>query len=261
MKARTSAISVCICALIFCGVAQATSTVDLRYVSASPAGIATIRRPWDGTFHTVYAGQYNLQLDPSYVRAADPANETNRLYDVANNFMVGTFCADINEDAPAKPAGDFVTYDIIMPGDAPIGDHNTAMSTDQANALRRLFANYGSGLDNTSATAFALCVWEIVFERTDPIYSVSNGDGEFYASAANTNAYDLANFWLDAVQSSSNVPDIALRVLANDGYQDFAIVVSDVSETPPAVPEPITMLGLLMGVGGLAGYIRKRKTA
>lgn len=37
------------------------------------------------------------------------------------------------------------------------------------------------------------------------------------------------------------------------------LLVPDTSTTPPVVPEPLTMLGLLMGVGGLTRYLRNRR--
>lgn len=40
---------------------------------------------------------------------------------------------------------------------------------------------------------------------------------------------------------------------------DGALVSSDLGKAD-MIPEPVTMLGLMLGVGGLAGYIRKRRT-
>ena len=253
--------------LALCGGAQATivgslGTVNLRYRGASPAGFAVIKIPAPSRYRMVRTGQYNLELALSYVRSTDPAHETNRLYDAATTnplypnagaFVVGTFCADVHENAPPTTSSESAEYDIVMPKkNAPVGANNTAMNTDQVNALRRLYAariaGIQSGSDNTPPTAFALCVWEIIFE-TNPTYSVSTGHGEFYSTFTSTTlpgARDLANDWLADVQSSDSVPNIALRVLANDGDQDFAIVVSDFGSAPPIAPEPTTILGLLL---------------
>jgi hypothetical protein len=42
-----------------------------------------------------------------------------------------------------------------------------------------------------------------------------------------------------------------LRALSNTSGQDFLVVV----------PEPVTMAGLMLGIGSLVGYARKRRTA
>jgi len=255
------------------GSVNSMGTVDLRYLNTSPAGFATIHRPGSSADETVWTGQYNLELDPSYT-AHSPADATNLLYDAATNYVIGTFCCDVREDAPAGSA--YVPYSIVMPEFGPLGVGNTAMGA-KADDLRRLFYRYGGiwqdglGDDNLEAAAFELCVWEIVFE-TDSNYSVSPGAGAFYATAtyttswAPTSACDLANGWLADVQNNPGaVPDIPLYVLANNGMQDYAIVIPGAGGDGPRplaeAPEPLTMLGLIMGAGGVACYIRKRQLA
>ncbi len=261
----------CVCALLMCSAARANSveslgTVSLRYKDTNPGGYARIQRPGYRRSNKVQAGQYNLELDPSYV-PANPPDASNYLYASANNYEIGAFCADVREVAPN--VSDFVEYNIVDLEDAPIGNGNIAMTADQADALRRLFGAYdgiwrdGVGDDELEAVAFALCVWEIVYE-TESTLDVSMDAGEFYALATfdkdglRTTARDVANGWLSGVQTG-NVPDIDLRVLANEGWQDYAIIIPGTRGGPPVVPEPMTMLGLMMGVGSLAGYIRKRK--
>jgi len=42
-------------------------------------------------------------------------------------------------------------------------------------------------------------------------------------------------------------------------WDDFAFGSS--MEAPLAIPEPLTMLGVFLGVSGLAGYVRRRRLA
>jgi hypothetical protein len=275
MQARNVLISLAL-GLAASGAAQAGSvdsmgTVNLRYENTSPAGFATIHRPGSSANETVWTGQYNLSLDPSYT-APSPADATNLLYDAADNYVIGTFCCDVREDAPAGSA--YVPYNIVMPEFAPFGSGNTAMGS-KADDLRRLYGRYGGiwqdglGNDDIEAAAFELCVWEIVFE-TDPTYGVSPGAGAFYATATYTTSWvptsacDLADSWLAGVKTGV-VPNIPLCVLANDGMQDYAIVIPGAGGDDPKplghAPEPLTILGLIMGAGGVTCYIRKRRLA
>jgi hypothetical protein len=266
MRARALLVSLSAC-LAMSGVVQAGSVVsqgkvNLRYLNCSPAGFATIHR--DGINETVWTGQYNLQLDPSYVPHS-PADATNHVYDAASNFVIGTFCCDVREDAPVGSA--YVSYDIIMPETAPLGAGSAPMGS-RANDLRRLYGAYGSTFhdgvnDNAEAAAFELCVWEIVFE-TGSTYNLSAGS--FYATATWTTSWvptavvGTANTWLDSLKAMP-VPNVPLRVLANDGLQDYAFMVPGVDDPRPLghAPEPLTMLSLILGAGSVAGYIRKRK--
>lgn len=235
MQARTVLISLTLgLAVTTCaqaGSVDSMGTVNLRYRDTSPAGFATIHRSGSSADETVWTGQYNLQLDPSYV-AHSPADASNLLYEAADDFVIGTFCCDVRENAPVGSA--YVPYSIVRPEFAPLGTGNTAMGT-KADDLRRLYGRYGGiwqdglGNDNDEAAAFELCVWEIVFE-TASTYGVSPGDGAFYATATYTTGWvptsvcDLANSWLADIKTGA-VPNIPLRVLANDGMQDYAIVI------------------------------------
>jgi len=269
MKVRSSAICVVAC-LLSAGAASANSlgTVKLKYDSADPRRSANIYL--DGSFHgaTVLAGQHNLQLDPSY----SPTGEGQAVYDAADvvnsKLIVSAFCADVYQPAPSSYS--YRTYDILPLEEAPVGGANDVtgpMTIAKADDLRRLFAGHygvwqdGLNVESDDAAAFALCVWEIIFE-TDPVYAVtsrSGSRGDFYTTSGRRTFAALADSWLADIQADTGpVPNIELRVLANSSRQDYAIMVPGSGGAPPAVPEPVTILGLLMGAGGLAGYLRKR---
>lgn len=54
--------------------------------------------------------------------------------------------------------------------------------------------------------------------------------------------------------------DFRLKGTSEPTFNPWLVRSSD-PVTTAFVPEPVTMLGLVLGVGGLAGYIRKRRTA
>ena len=72
----------------------------------------------------------------------------------------------------------------------------------------------------------------------------------------------LARTWLENL--GDDCPDVPLRVLVNDDLQDYSITVPGSGSTPsddPVVPEPLTVLCVLAGVGATASYVRKRAVA
>jgi hypothetical protein len=173
-----------------------------------------------------------------------------------------TFCADLKEYVYTN---DWVERYIYKPALAPIGNGNIAMGDIKAADLRRLwdqYSSYGLGSSytlgattydvNQTAAAFQAAVWEIIYQA-GTTYDVTAGTTTITGGAWTT----LANYWLTHLEA--NDPDIGLRVLVSDGRQDFAIIVPGIGRDP--IPEPVTMAGLLLGIGGLGGYIRRRRRA
>ena len=65
---------------------------------------------------------------------------------------------------------------------------------------------------------------------------------------------------LDLTQYTNYGMFVELQTLFdNDGQEEVYIVGGIGGETPPVIPEPVTLLGVFVGIAGLAGYIRKRK--
>jgi hypothetical protein len=240
--------------------AQAVSlgTVSLKEVSASPTQAAYIwgtatplgQGPW-------LTGQYNLLLNPSYT----PTGEGVQVYAEATNGIIGTFCADTRQLAPSG----YQVYDVYMPEDSPIG---YAMGGTKADDLRKLFTGYLGGLavgDATTrannAAAFQACVWEIINETT-ATYQVhkipGTTKGSFYMDEYWGSGWlTTADTWLASLAARPVPTNSGLRVLVNPGYQDYALTIVPQNPNPP-VPEPVTMAGLLMGLGAAATYVRRR---
>jgi len=215
--------------------AQATSLgqLDLKYHGSDAYRNGRVHL--DGGSSVLVTGKYILEVD------TDPATYWGQGKDVVEqantNHMLDTFCADLEQWA----LSDFTTYDVYHPEHAPIGAGNSPMGIEKAWDLRRLFSqHWGDAASDNGAAAFQAAVWEIVYEDTDTYdYDVTDGD-----------------LWIEKMLGTGQ-PDVGLRVLANENYQDYALVVLGLPADP--VPEPVTLAGLMLGVGSLVGYLRRRR--
>ena len=174
-------------------------------------------------------------------------------------YVMDTFCIDVRQNANSSS----IRYEFYKPEDAPIGGGNLAMGT-KATDLRKLVENYWFGggnntaWENKDAAAFQAAVWEIVTE-TSATYSLSAGDLRVVAQGAwSTGANSDAQKWLDSL-AGLDAPTREVWVLASETSQDYAIWFPSMGHEPPPVPEPVTMAGLAMGIGGLAAYVRRRR--
>ena len=238
-------------------VAESVGQVRLKFLNVWPrqAGSTYLNDQYHGTF---YAGTYNLKLDPSVQGGLE--GPTLVASAAPFNYEIGSYCADLVQDAP----GQYAYYDIYRPQDAPIGGSQGGMGPAKAADLRRLFDRHlfkvGPG-DHADAAAFQASVWEIVYEDANNAYDVSYHNaatrGAFYIEEywGGSGWLDTANAWL--ADLGTDDPDIGLRVLANVDKQDFAVTIPGLGAAP--IPEPLTMLGVFLGVGGLGAYVRRRQ--
>jgi len=267
--------------LLLAGSASATSTgwITMSFYNVSPGEGVNYVAP--GKSGSTTAGVYNqkVYLDISKWGNLLDSDGNGTLDQEASQLITSlgsadgglgttrwayasTFCADIKQYA----SGSFLRYDIYKPEDAPIGGGNTPMGDAKAADLRKLFDNYSAyglgalpytlgtttyGASQTSA-AFQASVWEIIYETST--YDVKKN--AFQISSGETWT-GLSNYWLTHLGTAD--PCLGLRVLVNGDQQDFAIVVPGVGRDP--IPEPVTMAGLMLGIGSVVTYVRKRRMA
>jgi len=138
------------------------------------------------------------------------------------------------------------------PWPGPAGE---PMTDAQKIRLMKLFGeHYDDITPPTSAAAFGASVWEIVWERSATL-NITEGDLRVSMDSA---AQDLANTWLGELDSYAlNYPQIL--GLLDATTQDQLVFIFGGTSFP--VPEPVTMAGLVLGLGSLVGYIRRRRAA
>lgn len=157
-----------------------------------------------------------------------------------------SFCIELNQNIST---GNSYTYNVINLADAPnpglpVPGVN-GMGAAKASDIKKLWAAYRSSVVGaTTAAAFQVAVWEIVYETTST-YSVSNGSGNFYLTNA-AGVVAQANTWLSSLGSLTAEANLA--ALSNDDYQDQVVAVP----LPPAV---LAGMGLMTVMG--VGYVRR----
>jgi hypothetical protein len=290
MRILGSVLAVAALCLLLAGSASAVSTgqVQMSFTgNVSPgdgvntslgnttAGVYQQKLYLDAGRHVDYVdGEASRLIDPFWANPLFvPGDDNNGRGHYAT---VATFCADFKQYVYT---GVLVTYDIYAPEYAPVGLGNNpdGMGDTKAADLRKLwkqFSGYGLGtLDwgdwgstptateqNEQAAAFQAAVWEIIYEtnKVNDLFDYTVATGVFHVDSAETWT-DLANTWLGSLGTIADPTNLGLRILTNGAYQDFAIIVPGVGADP--IPEPVTMAGLMLGIGGLSGYIRRRRRA
>ncbi|GEM_PF-2097067 len=168
---------------------------------------------------------------------------------------------------------------------APLGKYNTYTESSFSSAITSNLTNlankYYSLVDDAiSSAAFQVAIWEIVTETKK---GLDLDKGYFQADNTTTTtkqwvpvfgnylgyyknvtvddpsslaAINLAKTWLAGVNDSSvaNTGDYSLTILKNKSYQDLVVF------TPiAAVPEPATYGMLILGMGLIALFARRRR--
>jgi hypothetical protein len=270
--------------LLIAGPAWATTNygwLELTYDHCGPTEAARTSlnsgSTWDGPWYT---GQYNLKVN-SASSSHSVGDTGEKLWGnaAANNWLIGSYCIDIRQQAPtsgAPPAAPYRRYDLYDLQDAPIvRGMDVDMGTAKADDLRRLFSNWSSAWATTGyvkngwngdqyAAAFEAAVWEIINETaTKPggAYDYNLGLGTFRVSEYWGGSWGtIANGWFANLQDMA--PNLNVVALVNEDFQDYALTVADFGSRESPIPEPVTMAGLMLGICGLARYVRRnRRTA
>ena len=258
--AKAAFAAVVLAAVVVPAGANTVGEVELRAVGVDPGKIARIYL--DGrSLGRVRTGQVLLQLDPSHPGTWGLGLDLLETADASN--IIPAFCIDLTQYSSRQ----FHVYDVVPLIEAPKGGSNSdlfppdgGMGAGRAADLLRLYASsYSQVVDDTSAAAFQMAVWEIVFEASGA-YDVSNSSekGTFFTTT-DQEFVDTANDWLSNLGSDDFESD--LYAVSNPWKQDFAVLLPPLTTSSPPIPEPLTIVGALLSVGGVAGYIRARRRA
>lgn len=219
-KSLFASCSLLLAAALASSAAQA-SVVNLTGYTYNPvesvtAVIQAIPAPYGPT--AVNAGQFDGTLDGS-------------------PFV--TFCADLYQ---TFSFGTTYTDYTIQP-----------LTLIQTLDLGRLFtSHYAQVVDSSTAAAFQVAIWEILYEA-NPAYDVSSGN--FLAFGAST---PLAQNWLHNLGTFADITYTVQR-LGNREQQDFLTWINVTPQLTVPEPSSLALFGIA-AVGGLTAS-RKRKTA
>ena len=202
----------------------------------------------------------NALPDSGTVSFKGPQDTKNYTYEFGSTSV---FCGDLLEHT----VGSYDRYDIYPLEEAPLGGGNTAMGLVKAADLRRLWsAHFNSAMTSDDLAAFQASIWEVIYETPDAAYTLYSGSFMAKDDIATSGTYKgqfktawkrLANSWLTSLGGVEDDPTLGLRMLADPTYQDFAVYVPGVGAEP--VPEPLTILGLVLSVPAVAAYLRRRR--
>jgi hypothetical protein len=233
----------------------ALATTDVMYVeyaNVSPGITTDLSGTFDGVQETygpgtVYTGVYNLTNDPT--------RATGQGVTISNDLgsSIPAFCMDVLQDAP----NNFAQYQVITLDSGAIGGANTAMGTTRANEIRELFGRfYSQSFTNTQAAAFQAAIWEIEYEAANNPLDVNSGS--VVVAQSNPAVQTVADGWLGSLTGNPSYYDNNVRAIGNGTYQDYVFTTSTTNPGVFPVPEPLTITAVVMALGGLGMYVRKR---
>lgn len=213
---------------------------------------------------TVSLPRYQFGLDPDGSPLAVLANVAGVTRDAAGAFgpanqSAGAFTTSVNGGAS------FLSYCLDLTQSAPLGSSDSSYSRVSggsysfanpaaASSLSKLFTVAGSQVNSiSSAAAFQLAVWEIIYEAPVNMYSVLAGNAVFGVQDAREIAtLTQANSWLTALSSTPATAPIS--ILASTERQDLVYG----GATAP-IPEPSTYALMIAGLAGL-GFVARRRS-
>lgn len=203
---------------VMAGVAGA-ETVDLAFINPGYGRNVTIAGP--GPYTGVFAGQLKFDMDGKEIT---------------------TFCIEVAEPV-TKATTEYHVLDIAqVPGEPG------PMEQQRADALSRLYdaaADAQFGTDHSTAAAFQVAVWEIVFDFDGTQGSIDFNNGEFkLLGDGGYNLAGIAGAWLSGLGGNMGGGMTQLAGLYNDGKQDQVVMVP--------LPAPVAMgLAGLLAVAGV----------
>jgi len=236
--------------------AAKADTVSLYFDTVSPGVGETISANGGVSTEAAGTGVYNWWVQS--ITNSSPG--TNPF--VAAPYPVGPtqpfFCIDVNAGVNQAVTGTFTVEYAPTPAIS-----NGTFSKGNADVLYHFFAKYrNSVVDSTTAAAFQLAMWEIVYDHPGVGNTWTYGgltelhSGTFQVTGNDT-AVNLANTWLSSTFMNSNISSwIVVEVTPLDPRNNQAQIWGyDTSVPVPAAAW--TGLSTLAGIS-VMGFLRKR---
>jgi hypothetical protein len=232
-----------------------TDTMSVEFTGVSPGITTDLSGTFDGVHEsygpgTIYTGVYNLTNDPTHA-SGQGVTISNEL-----GTTIHGFCMDVLQNASSN----FQQYQVIALDSGPIGSANTAMGTTRANEIRELFGRfYSQSFTNTQAAAFQAAIWEIEYEAAGNPLNVTSGS--VVVAQSDPAVQTVADGWLGSLTGNSAYYDNNVCAIGSGTYQDYVFTTSTINFSASPVPEPLTITAVMMALGGLGMYVRKRTKA
>ena len=236
--------------LAVAGHAEATTygTLTAQWWKVDP-GKSVKTHAWDGSGYDALnttSGVYNF----TFTSATSATGEFNPLTGLEAGEVIKTHCIDISEYV-----GGTETWNVCSLDEAPIPTtYGGPIDSTQEELLQRLMLQDVSTALKASARQIA--VWEIVFDKDD--LDPTKTDSEFWVDndgGAGSDAKDM----LTAITTSwswDGKTKPTLYAFVDEGEQDQLWMLIGGSDP---IPEPLTMLGMFLGLGSVGAYIRRRR--
>lgn len=177
--------------------------------------------------------------------------------EIWDNGLIGTFCIELSETAPYHTK----TYDVVLPEEAqkPTTFLGKKIGFEKADYIRELWGRFFdpswvnsesfTTQQNKDAEAFAVALWEIIYEDLpespsvwDVVVDGTPGQRGFRCENVDTFTANSMLHALDGTGSKAN-----LRAFVYDGQQDYLA----------EVPEPTTIF--MLGLSSLVLFRGRRK--
>ena len=234
--------------LLLAGMADAV-TVTAKFIGANPA--MNVRTYADRDNDPAY------ELD-SWTRAGVHVFEaiSSDFEPIQAGETFTTFCIDLGQYVNSNGIYTYTVTD-IKNAPVPTTYSMTTIGGAQELDLQKLYSQYygvatqGLVLD---AAAFQAAAWEIVNEHWLD-YDVLDGS---FKVQSDWSAAPLANTWLDSLAGYSlpEGPLPNLTAFVSECSQDQMFIIPGGGGQ---IPEPLTLMGLLMGLGVVSNTLRRRR--
>jgi hypothetical protein len=219
---------------VVCAFVTGTAMADLGTITVKYNGMTY------GEADYAYGGGLNNSYGYSGLLSFTPLSGTG----MGNNWLstnpLYAFCIELPQSISG---GGTYTYSVLDLADAPlpaVPASGVPMGSAKADYIRELWAeHYADVVNNVTAAAFQLAIWEIVYENSGT-WDVTAWDGtqdSFKVTGYLSGVDTLANSWLAGVAdvggSMAN-----LYALSSNSYQDIIV------EVPVPAAFILGMLGL-----------------
>ena len=282
MKVRILTIAVVLLALGFALAGPvAATTIHAQFMSVRPAVGVTIHMrghigatPYSEDAGT-QVGTYRFYAETSDFPEIDPGSYygTN-CFEQQNVSYGGWYDYTVQTNLTAAP---IPVSPYVNPDDS-VAANCGHLSTNQVDLLKKLFARNANALwyapdstdidpsgliDPVGRVAIQLAVWEIAWEHTESPGNLTSPSGSFWVTDIGSSYISRAEAMLGnlgpwtSTTEQNNAP--TLYAFTADGNQDQLWLIP--GGGGPPVPEPLTMMGMFLGLGSLGAYIRKRRMA